>query len=132
MNRFLLVGFSALLLILTACAGNSEESDPAAAVEAFWNAKIAGDADALRGVMCSAMEADVEMQAISYASVDAEIQDMACEADGENGDFTIVTCEGKIIALYGTETREFPLGTSQLVQEDGAWKWCGESAPAGN
>ena len=132
MKRFLLVGFSLFLLILTACAGNSEESDPAAAVEAFWNAKIAGDADALRGVMCSAMEADVEMQAISYASVDAEIQDMACEADGENGDFTIVTCEGKIVALYGTETREFPLSTSQLVQEDGAWKWCGESAPAGN
>jgi hypothetical protein len=38
-----------------------------------------------------------------------------------------VKCDGKITAQYGNEKNEFPLVTYRVVQEDGEWKWCGET-----
>jgi hypothetical protein len=39
----------------------------------------------------------------------------------------VVDCQGKIVALYGAEQTEFPLGAYRIVLEDGQWKWCGET-----
>lgn len=124
------------LLVLAACGGtsggtaNTADDGAAAVVEAFWEAKVAGNAEALAGLMCAALEADVEMQALSFASVDARIEDMACTRSGSEGDVTLVACDGQIVATYGTVDRDFPLGGSQVVQEDGEWKWCGEAEVA--
>jgi hypothetical protein len=128
-----------LLVLLAACgsesggadgAANSADDGAAAVVEAFWEAKVAGNADALAELMCAELEADVEMQALSFASVDARIEAMACSASDTDSDATIVTCDGQIIATYGTEDRDFPLGSARVVQEAGEWKWCGEAEVA--
>ncbi|MDX1992462.1 MAG: hypothetical protein SF029_08735 [bacterium] len=126
--------------VLTEAAGAADDEeadssegvadDAAAAVEAFWEAKVASDADTLAGLICAEREGELEMQAASFASVEASLEGMACVRAGDEGDDAIVTCEGHVAALYGTETREIPLGTSRAREEDGEWKWCGEAETA--
>lgn len=111
-----------LLLLLAACAPQ-DGGDPAAAVEQYLTAKIAGDEAALRPLLCSAMEADLRREVTSFASVDAQLDGMDC---ARSGDSDIVTCAGQITATYGTEQTSFPLASYRVVQEDGEWKWCGE------
>lgn len=109
-----------LLLILTACgdvAGN-----PSTTVEQYLQAKVAGDREALGRLLCSEMEADLDREAASFASVEAELQGVSCSANGD-----IVSCEGTIVATYGREDREIPLSSYRVVQEDGEWRWCGEA-----
>jgi hypothetical protein len=114
------------LLLLAACGGGSSAGDPAKVVEKYLTAKVGGDGDTVRSLLCSAMEADKDREANAFTSVTgAKIEDMDCRRDG---DTDIVVCAGKIVANYGTEDTDFPLSSYKVVQEDGEWKWCGESA----
>lgn len=130
--------FGILLLALAACgpsapADSGGAADPAAdAVEAYLTAKVAGDAEALRPLLCSEMEARLQAEALSFSAVTGvEIVDMACArnaAANAQGQIT-VTCTGEIQAEYGAESEVFPLRTYRVVEEDGLWRWCGETAP---
>ena len=83
------------------------------------------DAQAIRRLLCSEMEADLERESMTFVSVtNVGIEGMACVRDGD-GD--TVRCQGKIVATYGTEKTDFPLVAYRVVQEDGEWKWCGET-----
>ncbi|MGH2538660.1 MAG: hypothetical protein ACRDHL_14825, partial [Candidatus Promineifilaceae bacterium] len=94
------------------------------AVESYLQAKIEGDAAGIRALLCSEMEAFLEREQHTFDSVTGvRLEDSACEPAGEGR----VACSGKIVALYGAEETEFPLGTYRVVQEDGEWKWCGEA-----
>jgi hypothetical protein len=112
-----------VLLVLAACT-SSGGGDPAKTVEQYLTAKVASDVAALRGLLCSEMEADLSIEASSFAGLDAKLDGMSCQ---RQGDSDTVTCSGKIIATYGTEDTDFPLSSYRVVQEDGEWKWCGES-----
>lgn len=115
---FLLVS---LVLLLTACAN---AGDPAATVENYLQAKVAGDADTVRALLCSAREAELEAELRTFSIAEgAEIEEMACERVGESD---VVQCNGRIVALYGTEENVFPLVSYRVVEEDGEWKYCGE------
>lgn len=71
------------------------------------------------------MEPFIEREALTFANVQGvRIENMACQQVGET---ETVTCEGEIIALYGTEENVFPLTNYRVVQEDNEWRWCGES-----
>jgi len=121
--------FLGCLLLLAACSGSggSTGDDPAKTVEKYLTAKVSGDGDTVRALLCSAMEADKDREASAFTSVTAaKIEDMKCQ---RNGDSDVVTCTGKIVANYGTEDTDFPLSSYKVVQEDGEWKWCGETAP---
>ena len=112
-----------LVLVLTACAA-SGTSDPAKTVEKYIQAKVKGDAATLRSLLCSKMEAQLQQEATTFTGVTGvSIESMACKQDGENR----VSCQGKIVALYGKETMDFPLVAYRVVKEDGEWKWCGET-----
>ncbi|MEO8610433.1 MAG: hypothetical protein ABI690_21230 [Chloroflexota bacterium] len=118
--------FLLCLFLLAACGGGSSTGDPAATVEKYLMAKVSGDGDTVRALLCSAMEANKDSEATAFSSVTgAKLVDMDCRRDG---DTNFVVCAGKIVADYGTETTEFPLSSYKVVQEDGDWKWCGESA----
>jgi hypothetical protein len=93
-------------------------------VEKYLTAKVAGDADGVKALLCSSMEGDLDREANSFASVDASLVDMDCKRDGSSD---VVRCTGKITAVYGTENMDFPLGAYKVVQEGGDWKWCGET-----
>jgi hypothetical protein len=111
-----------LFLFLAACTGEAAGTGAGDIVEDYLEAKIAGDAEALSGLICSEMAGDVTREAASFANVEAHIEDMQCTANGNT-----VTCTGTIIALYGADEREFPLASYRVVQEEGQWRWCGES-----
>ena len=113
-----------LFSLLTACGGTDGDA-AARTVERYLEAKVAGDADTVQALLCSAMEQDLLRETQSFSSVsDAHIENMACtKAD----DRDIVTCTGTIVALYGAEQTDFQLSSYAVVLEDGEWKWCGES-----
>lgn len=119
MKRFILLLIPFLLLL--GCA--PQTTDPSDAVERYLQAKVDGDEAAVRSLLCSAMESDLNRELASFATVDARIDGMECQ----RGEGDTVTCSGSIFILYGTEEREFPLETYNVVQEDGEWKWCGEA-----
>ena len=111
------------VLILVACAA-SGAGDPARTVEKYIQAKIKGDSATMRGLLCSEMEAQLGQEANTFRGVaGVSLESMSCTRDGAS----IVRCQGKIVALYGTEKNEFPLVAYRVVQEDGEWKWCGET-----
>ena len=119
------LGLILLTLIMTACSTGATTDSAADVVESYLTAKIEGDRDALRPLLCSAMESQFSREVTSFATVEgARIEDMQCT---RQGDTDVVTCTGTIIATYGTETNQFPLSSYRVVQEDGEWKWCGES-----
>lgn len=115
---YLLIG----LLLLTACGG---VSDPAPMVENYLQAKVAGDADTVQALLCSAKEADLDAELRTYDIAEGvKIEGMACQRVGESD---VVQCNGRIVALYGTEENIFPLVSYRVVEEDGEWKYCGEA-----
>ena len=120
-----------LLLALAACGGgNTTAADPAArAVESYLTAKVAGDDDAIRAGLCSEMESVLERELRTFESVaDARIEGMRCAADDPAAASPqTVHCTGQIVATYGTEDTTFPLAAYRAVEEDGVWRWCGES-----
>lgn len=114
-----------LALLLVACSGG--EGDPAETVETYLQAKVDGNRQEIQANLCSEMEAFLERESRTFESVSGvELDGMSCQ---RVGDSDVVSCEGRIVALYGAEETEFPLVSYRVVQEDGQWKWCGE-APA--
>ena len=116
-------------LVLAACGGAqsavpSGDDAAAKAVEAYLTAKVKVDQEGVRKLLCSEKEKDAETEATTFLGVtEPKIEDMKCASSGDNK----VKCAGKITAQYGTEKNEFPLVTYRVVQEDGEWKWCGET-----
>lgn len=126
--------------MLTACnagdTGDSSDGDnsaqsasdaPAEAIENYLQARVASDVDGLREYSCADWESQVTLEANSFRGREAQLQDMSCStretADGEG----VVECEGVITASYQGEQSEFELGNYRVVEEDGAWKMCGEA-----
>jgi len=136
MRRFMLIMLLILLLLaaLAACAEeeSKDEGNAPKVVEDYLKAKVAHDATKLVSLACKAQEAKANQDANSFKSVKAELQDMKCTQAGKEGSAILVSCEGNIHVDYGGETRDFNLNTTQyrVIEEDGAWKWCGEKAVA--
>lgn len=121
-----LIVFIALLLLLVACGGGDGDEGETAVltVENYMQAKVDTDADTIRALLCSEMEANAERETLTFQGVDnPRIEAMECTFDGE----ATVSCTGQIVATYGTEDNEFPFTNYRVVQEDGEWKWCGEA-----
>jgi hypothetical protein len=121
---FSLLVIVTILLTLTGCKGE-DRNNPQAVVEDYLQAKINRDSDTIQKLLCSDMEIYLERETHTFETVsDARIEDMSCTWDKAQ---SVVRCSGKIVASYGSEQTEFPLEAYRLVQEDGQWKWCGES-----
>lgn len=133
MKRIILLTALVLLLGLAACGGDPGGSTPtdrpARAIEEYLSAKIGGDDAAIRALLCSEMEPDLERELHTFDTVsNASIENMSCASDDPSAVAeTSVRCTGRIVALYGTEETEFPLAAYRAVSEDGEWKWCGEA-----
>jgi hypothetical protein len=125
MKRFgLLIG---TLLLLAACSGSGGGSDPSAAMMAYLQARVEADATKMQNLSCADWEAQAAIQAQSFRAMNAQLKDVTCTTGDKDGDFTLVTCGGKIITSYNGENREWELGSYRMTQEDGEWKMCGEA-----
>jgi hypothetical protein len=122
------IGLLLVLLtgLLAACAGESTPEGAAEAVQNYLQAKVDGDVDAIRGLLCAEMESIAPREANTFASVEASLKDVACTAEVD-GDTARVDCDGTILADYGQEELELELSNYRMVKEDGEWKWCGET-----
>jgi hypothetical protein len=130
--RFILITF-----LLAACSNGGSAptgspsapstggaGDPVKVVEQYLQAKVATDATTIRQLLCSTMEKDVEQEATTFLGTSGtQIEGLSCQFDGVSK----VACQGKIVADYGQEKNEFPLVSYKVVQEDGEWKYCGET-----
>ena len=115
----------ALLAFSLLAACDQSTGDPAAAVEHYLMAKVAGDRETIQRLLCRSMGAEIEREARSFEGVSqAHLEGVACRSEGDKA---VVRCRGKIVAAYGAEQSEFPLGAYRVNWEDGEWKWCGEA-----
>lgn len=122
MNRvFLLILLS---LTMAGCDAVAGTSSPADTVVNYMQAKVDGDRDTLSSLLCAELESTLNREVQSFSTVEATLEDATCS---QVGDSDVVTCSGAIVADYGGENTEFPLTSYRVVQEDGAWKWCGEA-----
>jgi hypothetical protein len=112
-------------ILLVSCAGSSS---PAAVVEAYYNALVAGDAPTLTQLSCADWEQQSKLMLDSFTGVKARVDSIACSEQENDGSSVAVNCTGKIIATYGTEDQEINLSnTTFLLQKQGnEWLVCGQ------
>ncbi len=118
---------SVMVGVLSACQTPPVPNPDKAAktVETYLQAKVNRDADTVRRLLCSDLEAQYDTEVTAFEGTsNVRIEGMACVRAGESD---VVKCSGKILADYGTETNEFLLGAYRIKQEDSEWKWCGEA-----
>jgi hypothetical protein len=55
---------------------------------------------------------------------------MKCQEAGSDGSYTLVQCQGKIVADYNGEKQEFDLNRRvfRAILEGGEWRMCGYQA----
>jgi len=106
----------------------SPTPDPAVTVVlAYLNARLTADAEAVTPLVCKAWKSAAVTEAISFRSMNARLEDVACTANGSSGLYTLVGCTGKMVTTYGGEARDWDLSSFiyQTLLEDGEWKMCG-------
>ena len=123
----LLLAVLALSLTLSACSDGGGQTGAPQTVQAYLQARVAGDVDKMTTLSCSDWEPQVKIEASTFASMKAEFVGMQCKESGTDGDATIVSCQGKIVTTYQGEKREWDLAAKQfrVVQQDGEWRMCG-------
>jgi len=118
-----------LFILLTApwLAACSKSSEPANAVKAYFEALAAKDASRLANASCAAWEAGAKTELESFGAVQVTLGEVSCQESGSDGEFTLVSCSGKISANYNGEILEINLAdhTYKTIQEGGDWRMCG-------
>ena len=111
-------------LLLSGCGG---DTDSAAGAERYFQALVAGDENQLVDASCAAWEQSARLELGSFTAVSVELQDLACQETGQEGETSLVACSGTIVANYGNEVLEIDLGERvyEVIQEGGEWRLCG-------
>lgn len=113
------------ILILPACVYKGDES--ARAVEDYLTSLAAKNSDQLSALSCADWEQSAQMELDSFQAVDVKLDSLSCATTGTDGDATLVACQGKLVATYGSENQELDLSTRtyEVVQQGGDWLVCG-------
>ena len=120
-----LVLFSLLTLVISGCS-NNQNSAPAS-IEEYINALVNKDENTLIIYSCADWESEAKSEFNSFSAVSVSLEDLTCQETGQDGDYTIVSCEGIIIANYGNEVLEINLADQNYLSifEGGEWRMCG-------
>ncbi len=118
-----LIGFS---LGLAACQSQPSGSPPEA-VQNYLQARVDKNVEQMIGLSCPDWEAQARIEAASFASMNAMLEEVACADAGADGGAALVTCSGKIVTTYNGEGRDWPLEdfTFKVIDDDGEWRMCG-------
>ena len=117
-----------LVLLGFALAGcQSDQEAPAKAIEAYLAAKVESNVDEMTRLSCPAFEAQAQIEATSFASMDAQLDNVSCTTGGADGDYTLVNCTGKITTTYQGESREWSVADHpyRALEDGGEWLMCG-------
>jgi hypothetical protein len=121
-------GLAALLIMVGALAACAASKHPAAlAVEDYLQALVDKDEARLVSLTCPDFESDALLQFDSFSLVKTKLDGLDCQAQSQD-DTAQVTCQGQILATYGTEDQQFDLSEKafQVVNQGGDWLVCGE------
>jgi hypothetical protein len=113
-----------VLLLLAACAGSS---NPAKAVEDYFQALVDKDATKAIGVSCAAWESGAQTDVDTFSMVPTKLENLACRESGSDGEYKLIECTGKAILDYNGELQEIDLSARvyKVIQEGGEWRMCG-------
>ncbi len=117
----------AVAIFLAGCSGGSGQAGAAQAVQAYLEARAASNVDEMARLACPAWEGQARVEATSFQSMNARLEGVSCAPSGADGDYTLVTCQGKIVTTYQGETREWPVGEHpfRALESGGEWRMCG-------
>ena len=116
-----------LILFLAACTSSGTNDAAISAVQTYVQALADKNADQMIAASCAAWEESAQLELDAFVGVQTRVENMACQATGTEGVYTLVTCTGEIVATYGAEDRNFPLDTTpfKVKEENGEWRVCG-------
>jgi len=124
-----LAALTAAAVMLTACSGGGAEDPSGAArvVEKYLQAVVMGDVNGIANLVCAAWEADAQIEAEAFLSVEATLEGVTCEVTGIDGANTVVACQGNIVATYDNENQNISVANRPYLaaQEGGEWRMCG-------
>jgi len=111
--------------LLSACG--SSKPPAALAVEAYLQALVDKDEARLVSLTCPDFEESALMELDSFSLVKTRLEGLDCQAQAQD-DTASVTCQGQILATYGTEDQQFDLSgrTYQVKNVGGDWLVCGQ------
>jgi len=116
-----------LILPVLALSGCTAENSAADAIQAYFKALAAKNASELALLSCSEWEAQAKNELESFGAVTVSLETPDCQINGDEGDYTLVSCSGKLIANYGNEILEIDLEDRIYLaaNEGGEWRMCG-------
>jgi hypothetical protein len=122
-----LITFILVLSLFSACKSDGQKNSASAAVEKYLQALVERDFNKIVNVSCAAWESQAKVEFDSFAAVKLELRDLACKENGQVDGYTLIACEGSIIANYGAEDLEINIADRiyQTIQEGGEWRMCG-------
>lgn len=130
-HQFLLRGIWILGLLVMAFMGLLSACSPAkhpaaATVEDYLNALVDKDEARLVSLVCPENEANALLEYDSFSLVKTSLEGLDCQAEVQDGTAK-VTCQGQILATYGTENQQFDLSERvyQVQEKGGDWLICG-------
>lgn len=130
---FLRIGLvsSLLMILLVACNTTAQTADAAKAVEGYLAALVERDLNQMINLSCADWEAQARVEYDSFAAVKLNLEDLQCQARGQDGEYTLIACTGSIIANYGAEDLQIDVAnqTYRVRQEGGEWRMCGYQQP---
>lgn len=126
MRRYFIVFGLILLIGMTACGGDTK-SGSASTAEAYYQALVDKEQEQMLSLSCADWEESAATEYDAFQAVTVRLDGLSCSDTGTDGEKTLVTCQGKIMATYNGEEQAFPLDkrTVEVVQVQGEWRVCG-------
>jgi hypothetical protein len=118
--------FLCLAALLVSACGKAE--DPAAkAVKDYLTALVSKDGNSISTLSCADWESNARLELDSLQAVTTRLENLSCATSGTDGETTLVSCQGKIIATYNNEDQQLDLSVRvyQVVQQGGEYLVCG-------
>ena len=124
--RILCIALFGLATLVAACQSGGSGS-AVHTVQSYLQARVQGSVDTMIGLSCAAWEAQARIEAASFKSMKATLDNVACKDAGTDGSATLVACTGKIVTTYNGESRDWSVSDKQfkVVQDRGDWRMCG-------
>jgi hypothetical protein len=126
-QKFILI-LGAISLLLAACGQTRGQAIDS--IESYLTTLVEKKADLLATHTCAAWEEQALIELSSFGNVGTALKNLECQEASAADGYTLIQCQGKIVADYNGEKQEFALDRRvfRAVLEGGEWRMCGYQA----
>ncbi len=123
---FFIFVLSLAVFFLAGCS-SQKSVGPVSGIENYLKALVEKDSVRLVNAACASWEENARLELRTFDAVEITLENLACTEKDQAGDFSLISCDGKIVANYGNEILEINLSerTYQAIEEGGEWRMCG-------